>query len=130
MMTIAGYIINIEGQLPSKVVATVSSTISSDNHELNIEVCIREVDPSKIVVEKRYNSILVIGVKQSGILGADTSAANNLGPLDMIELVNIFAPKEVYLTRVTVSPTDSQGRILIKAPLHYSHNNASYMSLY
>jgi len=127
LITIGGYIINIEKGLPPQVVTSVRPSVTSNERGVEIEVRIREVDPAKIVVEKRYNSILVIGVKESGVKTKDKSNLQTKSetevPLaspgledDVIEIVNIFAPRDVSLARVMVTPADSKGKLFIKAP--------------
>lgn len=99
---------------------SVRPSVSSNERGVEIEVRIKDVDPTKIVVEKRYNSILVISVRESGIklLKEKLNTADSSLGLedDVIEVVNIFAPRDVSLTRVMVTPADSKGRLFIKAP--------------
>ncbi|OXA62135.1 uncharacterized protein LOC118436850 [Folsomia candida] len=120
LITIGGYIINIEKGLPPQMSTSVRPSVSSNERGVEIEVRIKDVDPTKIVVEKRYNSILVISVRESGIklLKEKLNTADSSLGLedDVIEVVNIFAPRDVSLTRVMVTPADSKGRLFIKAP--------------
>jgi putative lipoic acid-binding regulatory protein len=114
---------------------SVKPSVTSNERGVEIEVRIKEVDPTKITVEKRYNSILVIGVKESGIKPHQSSTNNKNSAKDkssshqksasdkpfefedeIVEVVNIFAPRDVSLARVMVTQADSKGRLFIKAP--------------
>src|SRR4051812_27212398 len=95
LISVGGYIMNIEKGLPSSIHASIRPRVSTKESGLQVEVWIEGVDPAKIQWEKRYNSILVIGVKDQDLFDENQNLTpNTKGMLglkfeeDFLEVVN------------------------------------------
>lgn len=64
LVTVGGYIISLQ-EVNEKIVGIIRPRVSSDKHGLELEIKILGCNPTDVKFEKRYDTLIVIGVSKS-----------------------------------------------------------------
>ncbi|CAL8113521.1 unnamed protein product [Orchesella dallaii] len=143
LVTIGGYIISLQSK-HEHISCMVKPRVSSDKDGLELEIKVTGCHPSEIKFEKRYNTLIVIGVNKGPPRNSDglsttffTGGTTKKWSKDMtlkslttkkditlpieqpdeiLEVVNIFVPKNTPLAQIYISKPDAKGRIFVKGP--------------
>jgi len=143
LVTIGGYIISLQSK-HEHISCMVKPRVSSDKDGLELEIKVTGCHPSEIKFEKRYSTLIVIGVAKGPPRNVDelsptffTDGTNRKWNRDMtlkslttkkditippdqhdeiLEIVNIFVPKNTPLSQIYISKPDAKGRIFVKGP--------------